>query len=82
MSHLTAPQLETALAGFRAMLEPDGYAVEFVDAPLAVRIVATEGACPECLVPESVMRPIINGMLAQSGLEGDFALVYPADDHA
>lgn len=65
-------------AAARGALEPiamsmtsDGYALsiqEIADGALAVRIEALEGACEDCLVPRSVMVPMIESLLNDNGI--------------
>lgn len=81
MASLDPESMSSALDELRSMMNPDGYDVIVDPEPLTVRIVATPEACPECLVPASVMRPIISGMLAKQGLTGDWALEFPTDSH-
>jgi hypothetical protein len=75
----TRSEWSTALDPLSAMLASDGYDVQLTgDDPMGINIVATEEACGECLVPESVMRPLIADMLAKSGIHQDWTLSLPA----
>jgi hypothetical protein len=71
-------ELSKALDPLRAILASDGYGVEVGETrPLEVRIVATGSACEECLVPESVMRPLIADMLGEHGFDDEWTLSLP-----
>lgn len=66
------------LASIRTSLEADGYAIEVTDGQrVEVVISATPQACAECLVPESVMVPILEHALKVPGERID--LTYPTD---
>lgn len=66
------------LASIRTSLEADGYAIDVTDGErVTVVISATPDACAECLVPESVMRPILEHSLKVPGDRID--LTYPTD---
>ena len=71
---------ETALAGLRATLAADDYAMELHqdDAGVQVRITAGPDACADCLVPKPIMRSILHGALGVP--EEAIGLVYPGDD--
>jgi hypothetical protein len=71
---------ESAVAGLRATLAADDYAMELqpVGAGVQVQITAGPQACAECLVPKPIMRSILQGAL---GVPADaIVLVYPGDD--
>ncbi|MGH8981555.1 MAG: hypothetical protein ACRDWE_11155 [Acidimicrobiales bacterium] len=66
------------LASIRTSLEADGYAIDVTEGDrIAVVISATPDACAECLVPESVMVPILEHSLKVPGDLID--LTYPTD---
>ena len=69
---------ETALAGLRATLAADDYAMEMHrdGDGVQVRITAGPEACADCLVPKPIMRSILHGALGVP--EEAIALVYPA----
>lgn len=77
------------IEGARARLEPliqmlgaDGYGLDvFQDGNrLRLEIRATDDACEECLVPKTVMEPMIRDRLASSDhAEVDIVLVYPGE---
>ena len=71
---------EAALAGLRATLAADDYAMEMHPDGGGVRVWITAGseACADCLVPKPIMRSILNGALGVP--EEAIALVYPGDD--
>lgn len=69
------------LASIRTSLEADGYEIEVTDGDrVAVVISATPEACAECLVPASVMVPILEHTLKVPGDRID--LTYPTDHEA
>ena len=75
----TDSEFSAALDPLRAMLASDGYAVELGGGhPVPITIVATGDACGDCLVPESVMRPLIADMLGERGVEKEWTLSLPA----
>ena len=66
------------LASLRTSLEVDGYEIDVEEGErVAVVISATPGACAECLVPASLMVPILEHALKVPGDRID--LTYPAD---
>jgi len=82
MATLSPDELNEALRPLRLMLGAEGYGLDITADPLEIRISATESACAECLVPRTVMEPMIADMMQRSGLEGDYALRYPESHHA
>jgi hypothetical protein len=71
---------ESALAGLRATLAADDYAMEVraeEDGQVQVRITAGPQACADCLVPKPIMRSVLHRALAVP--EEAITLVYPAD---
>ena len=77
MATLSPDELSEALQPLRLMLGADGYGLDVTADPLEIRISATGSACPECLVPRTVMEPMIADMVQRSGLAGDYTLRYP-----
>ncbi len=66
------------LASLRTSLEADGYEIDVAEGErVAVVISATPTACAECLVPASLMVPILEHALKVPGDRID--LTYPAD---
>jgi hypothetical protein len=61
----TSDDVSAGLDGIRKGLEADGYGLEVVGAAdvLAIRIVATEDACEDCLVSREVMARMMSGAL-------------------
>lgn len=61
--------LDGALAEFRSTLERDGFTAEWKvrDDGVHVRVVATDAACMECLVPEPVVQAILADALEGTG---------------
>ena len=61
----------------------DGYALtvsEAAEGTLEVRIEALEDACEECLVPKTVMEPMIESLLAEGGVTPSrLTVAYPAE---
>lgn len=72
-----------ALAPIEESLASDGYALTVTEqhgGALQVGIEALEGACADCLVPESVMIPMIERLLVGGGVSASGVTVsYPAD---
>jgi hypothetical protein len=61
--------VDEALQGLRAVLQADGYELGWTregDSELVVQVVAGEGACEDCLVPETVMRSILTDALTST----------------
>ncbi len=66
------------LASLRTSLEADGYEIDVEEGErVAVVISATPAACAECLVPASLMVPMLEHALKVPGDRID--LTYPAD---
>ncbi|MGH3489808.1 MAG: hypothetical protein ACRDP8_18115 [Actinopolymorphaceae bacterium] len=64
--------LDDALADFTGMLARDGYAAEWdldADGRLHFRILATDDACADCLVPEVVLEAMLTEALDGTGYE-------------
>lgn len=79
-----AATADEAVTPIRSALEADGYEllVEADGPQVVMRIKAGAEACEECLVPPTVMRPMIDKLLADAGLAStDWTLVYPTDLH-
>lgn len=72
---------ENALAGLRATLAADDYAMDVSEVggtgEVQVRITAGPEACAECLVPKPIMRSVLHRALAVP--EEAITLVYPGD---
>ncbi|MGH3342311.1 MAG: hypothetical protein ACRDPK_05380 [Carbonactinosporaceae bacterium] len=70
---------EEGLQSVRTSLEADGYRLDVREEGerVGVRISATDEACPECLVPEPVMRGILTHALGVP--EHAIDLSYPGD---
>lgn len=70
---------EEGLRSLRSTLEADGYRLEVQEEGdrVEVRISATPEACPDCLVPEPVLRGILQQTLGVP--EGSIDLTYPND---
>lgn len=77
----TIREVEQAVAPIAQSLASDGYelVVEESNAgELRLRITAGPDACEECLVPQSVMRPMLQSSLETIGvLETGWQLRYP-----
>jgi hypothetical protein len=71
--------IEIALRPVTDSLRVDGYDLEIVDDRdvVTLRVVATEAACADCLVPKSILRDIIDGMLGDRQVQ--YELLYPQD---
>ncbi|MBB3675042.1 hypothetical protein [Modestobacter versicolor] len=62
-------QVDEALQGLRDVLAADGYVLGWSrqgDAELVVQVAAGEGACEDCLVPETVMHAILTDALTST----------------
>jgi hypothetical protein len=79
MSAVTQESVLDALSMMQTTLQADGYELEakVTDTAIEVQIVATPSACAECLVPRSVMEPMVAQMLADKGLPTEVVLHYP-----
>lgn len=75
MSSNPRSALEPLIAGFRE----DGYlvTVEEGDKIVSVRIEAGPDACAGCLVPPSVMLPLLTNALREAGYEQHVEVTYP-----
>ena len=73
----------SALEPIASTMASDGYALTVSEIPsgvLDVRIEALEGACEDCLVPKSVMVPMIESLLADGGVRPTHVSVaYPTE---
>lgn len=72
--------IDTALQGFRDMMQADGYRMGWQPSGadrIVVTIEATEGACADCLVPEPVMAAIMASALESTSVSVDH-VVLPA----
>lgn len=70
---------QDALTELRSSLETDGYRIDVErGSRVDVRITATPDACPDCLVPKSLMLSTLGQALGVS--EDSIDLSYP-DDH-
>lgn len=76
----SAPTYDQELSEIRSMLEPDGFALDVVDVAdgeLNLRLyTTTEDACEDCIVPETVMKRLIDAQLEPFGLKVG-AIAYP-----
>jgi len=64
--------LDAALADFTNVLAADGFTSERdldADGRLRFRILATDAACADCLVPKVVLEAILNAALEGTGYE-------------
>jgi hypothetical protein len=76
-----ADGLDAALADLRTQLERDGFTAEWdvTDDVVKFRVVATDAACEECLVPKVVMEAMLHDALDGTGFTpGEVRL--PAED--
>jgi hypothetical protein len=78
----TVAAVTAALEPLRNMLTCDGYSMDVSGEPLIIRLTASDAACAECLVPPSLMRPMISEMLSAAGLPASYELRYPPEHHA
>jgi hypothetical protein len=79
MTSMPAGDVEGALAGIRDALRLDGYELEITGVAdmLSLRIVATEDACEDCLVPQAVMARTFSAALAGRYPPERIAIDYP-----
>ena len=70
---------ESAIAGLRAGLAADDYAMDVRPDGDGVQVQITAGpeACAECLVPKPIMRSVLHGALGVP--EEAITLVYPGE---
>jgi hypothetical protein len=61
-------------------LEADGYEAVISEAPGAVHIRAGAEACAECLIPRSIMEPMLTQLLQDGGVAATLSVTYP-DEH-
>jgi hypothetical protein len=76
-----ADELDAALADLRTQLERDGFTAEWevTDDVVGFRVVATDAACDECLVPKVVMEAMLHDAIDGTGFTlGEVRL--PAED--
>jgi hypothetical protein len=76
-----ADALDAALADLRTQLERDGFTAEWdvTDDVVKFRVVATDAACEECLVPKVVMEAMLHDAIDGTGFTlGEVRL--PAED--
>lgn len=76
-----ADALDAALADLRTQLERDGFTAEWdvTDDVVGFRVVATDAACEECLVPKVVMEAMLHDAVDGTGFTlGEVRL--PVDD--
>jgi len=71
--------IEAALQPFAEMLAADGYELHsrLEGEVVELKIVAGASACEECLVPRTVMEPIMSNALGEAGLSVEIDLRYP-----
>jgi hypothetical protein len=76
--------LAAAIQELSLLFEVDGYRLQADRSgdEVTLRIVATEGACSDCLVPKAVMRQLVLDVFERHGTrlaEDQLALSYPTD---
>lgn len=74
----TRQNVLAALEPLRAMLSADGYELrlEATD-PVPVLTVEPGDGCGECLIPRTIMEPLVGDMLVAGGIPPAFSLNYP-----
>ena len=78
----TVGRIGELLAPMAAMLEADGYRLhvgEVSATSVRVDVVASDGACPDCLVQKPLLSEMIERELSEGGLQLAVVLGYPAD---
>lgn len=81
MSAPSQSAVDAALTPLRSMLEADGYGIEVAleDQRVDLRFLVTEDdACGECLVPRTIMEPMVAKMLRDGGVDAEVIVHYPA----
>ena len=81
---MNAPAIDAAVRELSTMFEPDGFRLESREdrGRVELRVVPTDAACADCLVPKQVMQTIMLNVFAQHGAgigAGDLVLLYPGD---
>lgn len=80
MGALTHEAVDAALSSLRAMLDADGYGLDVTiqDRRVDLRFLVTEDdACGECLVPRTIMEPMVTRMLRDCGADAEVVVRYP-----
>jgi hypothetical protein len=81
MSAPTPEAVDAALTPLRTQLEADGYGLDvaLADQRIDLRFLVTEDdACGECLVPRTIMEPMVTKMLQDGGVDAELVVHYPA----
>lgn len=81
---LSRGDLERSLSTLSDALAADGYRLEsrLESNILSLRIVATDNACSDCLVPKYVMKTLVQSALRKEGITTSdvvINLTYPGD---
>jgi hypothetical protein len=83
---VNAPAIDAAVRELSTMFEPDGFRLESREdaGRVELRVIPTDAACADCLVPKQVMQTIMLSVFDQHGAgigPADLVLVYPSDQH-
>src|SRR5687767_12416778 len=81
---VNGPAIEAAVRELSTMFEPDGFRLERREdgGRVELRVVPTDAACADCLVPKQVMQTIMLSVFDQHGAgigASDLVLIYPSD---
>ena len=81
---MNAPAIDAAVRELSTMFEPDGFRLESREdgERVELRVVPTDAACADCLVPKQVMQTIMLNVFDQHGAgigASDLVLIYPSD---
>ena len=77
-----ATAIEENLIDLRAALAADGYRLSVAEVSpdaLSLDIEALADACPDCLVPSTVMELIVRAAIPDADQFATIAITYPAD---
>lgn len=72
--------VDRALLSLREMLAADGYGLDVTIEDRSVQLafrVTEEDSCGECLVPRTIMEPMVQQMLLAGGVDADLIVHYP-----
>lgn len=77
--------IEQHLTDIRTALAVDGYRLSVTDVgpdALSLDITALDGACPDCLVPASMMEVIVRAAIPDEARFTTVEITYPAESAA
>jgi hypothetical protein len=77
--------IEQHLTDIRTALAADGYRLSVTDVgpdALSLDITALDGACPDCLVPATMMEMIVRAAIPDEARFTTVEIIYPAESSA